>query len=81
MKSLAFLIAWSVTVTAHAVDTYSVSDPETFSTHPMYQAREAIKSEQFDKAVELLKKAEQKHSADWNNLMGFSLRKKSRPPT
>ena len=79
MKSLPFLIAWSVTVTAHAVDTSSVSDPETFPTHPMYQAREAIKSEQFDKAVELLKKAEQKHSADWNNLMGFSLRKKSPP--
>ena len=79
MKSLLFLIAWSVTVTAHAVDTSSVSDPETFPTHPMYRAREAIKSEQFDKAVELLKQAEQKHSADWNNLMGFSLRKKSPP--
>ena len=64
MKSLLFLIAWSVTVTAHAVDTSSVLDPETFPTHPMYRAREAIKSEQFDKAVELLKQAEQKHSAE-----------------
>ena len=40
-------------------------------------ARNAIKAANYEKAIELLTEVDQKKSADWNNLMGFSLRKKN----
>ena len=45
----------------------------------LVQARDAIKIRNFEKAAEILLLADQKQSADWNNLMGYSLRKKSGP--
>jgi len=39
-------------------------------------ARNAIKAGNYEKAVDLLTEADLKKSADWNNLMGYSLRKK-----
>ena len=42
-------------------------------------ARNAIKSGSYEKAIELLTEADQKKSADWHNLMGYSLRKKTVP--
>jgi Flp pilus assembly protein TadD len=77
MKSL-FLAFVFCAVTAFAADT-PTSVPETPSSQPLVQARAAVKAGQFDKAVDVLKQAEQKQSADWNNLMGYSLRKKSPP--
>ena len=40
-------------------------------------ARNAIKAGHYEKAVDLLTEADQKKSADWHNLMGYSLRKKN----
>lgn len=48
-------------------------------TELLQPARNAIKSGNYEKAVELLSEADQKKSADWNNLMGYSLRKKTKP--
>jgi Flp pilus assembly protein TadD len=42
-------------------------------------ARNAIKAGNYEKAVDLLTEADLKKSADWNNLMGYSLRKKAAP--
>lgn len=42
-------------------------------------ARNAVKAENYEKAIELLTEADQKKSADWHNLMGYSLRKKAAP--
>lgn len=42
-------------------------------------SRNAIKAGNYEKAVELLTEADQKKSADWHNLMGYSLRKKAVP--
>jgi Flp pilus assembly protein TadD len=42
-------------------------------------ARNAIKAGHYEKAVDLLTEADQKKSADWHNLMGYSLRKKTAP--
>jgi Flp pilus assembly protein TadD len=42
-------------------------------------ARNAVKAENYEKAIELLKEADQNKSADWHNLMGYSLRKKAVP--
>ena len=42
-------------------------------------ARNAIKAGNYEKAIDLLTEADQKKSADWHNLMGYSLRKKTAP--
>ena len=48
-------------------------------TEILQPARNAIKAGNYEKAVELLAEADQKNSADWHNLMGYSLRKKAAP--
>jgi len=60
----------------------SKSDPGTPSTAEpswLVSARKIISSEKYDQAIELLKESNQLSSADWNNLMGFSLRQKQPP--
>ena len=42
-------------------------------------ARNAIKAGNYEKAIDFLREADQKKSADWHNLMGYSLRKKAAP--
>jgi Flp pilus assembly protein TadD len=49
------------------------------ATEILLPARNAIKIGNYEKAIELLTEADQKKSADWHNLMGYSLRKKSTP--
>jgi Flp pilus assembly protein TadD len=49
------------------------------ATEILQPARNAIKAGNYEKAIELLNEADQKKSADWNNLMGYSLRKKAAP--
>ena len=56
--------------------------PSNFQSTPVWlsQTRQAIKSQEFDLAIKLLNEnTEQQQSADWNNLMGYSLRKKNPP--
>ena len=48
-------------------------------TEILLPARNAVKAENYEKAIELLTEADQKKSADWHNLMGYSLRKKAVP--
>jgi Flp pilus assembly protein TadD len=43
------------------------------------QARISIKAEKYDQAIQQLQAANETSSADWNNLMGYSLRKKQPP--
>ena len=43
------------------------------------EARTSIKSENYDQAVKQLQAANETSSADWNNLLGYSLRKKQPP--
>jgi Flp pilus assembly protein TadD len=49
------------------------------ATEILQPARNAIKAGNYEKAIELLNEADQKKSADWNNLMAYSLRKKAAP--
>jgi|APCry1669189241_1035207.scaffolds.fasta_scaffold01151_10 tetratricopeptide (TPR) repeat protein len=42
-------------------------------------ARASIKAEKYDQAIQQLKSANETNSADWNNLLGYSLRKKQPP--
>lgn len=43
------------------------------------QARASIKAEKYDQAIQQLQAANETNSADWNNLLGYSLRKKQPP--
>lgn len=50
------------------------SPPEWFT-----QARQALEMKKYDLAIQVLSQAPEKQSADWHNLMGFSLRLKTPP--
>jgi Flp pilus assembly protein TadD len=43
------------------------------------QARQAIELKNYDLAIQVLSQTSEKQSADWHNLMGFSLRLKTPP--
>ena len=43
------------------------------------QTRQFIDAKNFDQAINVLLQADEKQSADWHNLMGYSLRKKTPP--
>jgi Flp pilus assembly protein TadD len=63
---------WIVSVAADSAPTKS--DP-TWLT----DARASIKSNNYEQALKQLQAANEVNSADWNNLMGYSLRKKQPP--
>ena len=63
---------WVVSVAADTAP--SKSDP-TWLT----DARASMKSNNYDQALKQLQSADEVNSADWNNLMGYSLRKKQPP--
>jgi len=64
--------AWSADSAPTQPSTKSVAET-------LLPARNAIKAGNYEKAIELLTEADQKKSADWHNLMGYSLRKKASP--
>ncbi len=73
--SLAFLLFLSLMGATWAADTAPVkSDPAWLN-----EARASIKTEKYDQALKQLQAANETSSADWNNLMGYSLRKKQPP--
>ena len=71
--SLALVIApWVVSVAADSAP--AKSDPAWLT-----DARASIQSNNYDQAIKQLQSANEVNSADWNNLMGYSLRKKQPP--
>jgi Flp pilus assembly protein TadD len=63
---------------------FSVNAADTSPASPaapgwLTQTKQLIAANNFDQAINLLLQASDKQSADWHNLMGFSLRKKSPP--
>jgi tetratricopeptide (TPR) repeat protein len=70
----AVLVGFSLTVClgVHAGD----SSPAEVVPAWLLDARKAVKAKNFDKAISVLQTANQTSSADWNNLMGYSQRKK-----
>lgn len=71
--SLVLAIApWVISVAADS--TPVKSDPAWLT-----DARASIKSSNYDQALKQLQSANEINSADWNNLMGYSLRKKQPP--
>lgn len=63
---------WVVSVAADTAP--AKSDPAWLT-----DARASIQSNNYDQALKQLQSADEVNSADWNNLMGYSLRKKQPP--
>ena len=62
---------------AYAADTEP--PPPRAATDPLAGARARVASKQWGPAIDELKKVNATGSADWNNLMGYSLRKQATP--
>ena len=70
-----FLLLLSLTGASWAADsTPAKSDPAWLT-----DARASIKADKYDQAIQQLQAANDTSSADWNNLLGYSLRKKQPP--
>jgi Flp pilus assembly protein TadD len=76
-KPLAVAILWTVSLASMAADSAPASGPAT--PQWLTQARQAIEVKNYDLAVKVLNQSDAKSSADWHNLMGYSLRKKTPP--
>jgi Flp pilus assembly protein TadD len=76
-KPLAVAIFWAVSLASLAADPPSAPGPATNSS--LVQARQALEVKNYDLAVKVLNQSDEKSSADWHNLMGYSLRQKSPP--
>jgi Flp pilus assembly protein TadD len=73
--SFAILMLLSLMGTTWAADTAPIKSDPVWLT----EARASIKSEKYDQAVKQLQAANETSSADWNNLLAYSLRKKQPP--
>ena len=72
---LSFFIACQFCGMAFAAD----SPPVKFDPVWLINVRSAVKAGKYDDAIKQLQTANDPASADWNNLMGYSLRKKTPP--
>jgi len=77
MKHIAiiFLLAFSLLGPTQAADSPPAKPDPAWLT----DARASIKADKYDQAVKQLQDANETSSADWNNLLGYSLRKKQPP--
>jgi Flp pilus assembly protein TadD len=69
------LLLLAVVGICHAADSAPAKQDPAWLT----QARASIKAEKYDQAIQQLQAANETSSADWNNLLGYSLRKKQPP--
>ena len=74
--SFTFLLLLSLMGTS-----WAAADIEPVKSDPVWltEAKASIKSEKYDQAVKQLQAANETNSADWNNLLAYSLRKKQPP--
>jgi Flp pilus assembly protein TadD len=73
--SFIFLLLLSLVGTSWAADTAPIKSDPVWLT----EARASIKAEKYTQAIQQLQAANETSSADWNNLLGYSLRKKQPP--
>lgn len=79
MKNILFVSLLACSFSVWSADS-APSQPSSKSiAEILLPARNAIKAGNYEKAIDLLSEADQKKSADWHNLMGYSLRKKESP--
>lgn len=64
---------------ADAADDPPPSAPAPAKVHPLAKARELIANTRWPAAIDELRRVNARGDADWNNLMGFALRKQATP--
>jgi Flp pilus assembly protein TadD len=79
LKNILITFLISCSCTAWSADSEPTQPRSKSVAEILLPARNSIKAGNYEKAVELLTEADQKNSADWHNLMGYSLRKKISP--
>jgi Flp pilus assembly protein TadD len=74
--SFTFLLLLSLMGTS-----WAAAEIEPVKSDPVWltEAKASIKSEKYDQAAKQLQAANETNSADWNNLLAYSLRKKQPP--
>ena len=77
MKKILSVVLMSLSMLgiSHAADTAPAKQDPIW----LAQTRVSIKAEKYDLAIQQLQAANEVSSADWNNLLGYSLRKKQPP--
>jgi tetratricopeptide (TPR) repeat protein len=64
---------------AHAADTPEPAPVQRTASDPLASARAHLAAQRWQPAIADLKKANASGDADWNNLMGYALRKQATP--
>lgn len=80
--ALAHILAFSLllaAITASAADMSPPPDTAPAAADPLAAPRERIKARDWAGALKALRAQPQAASADWHNLMGYTLRKQARP--
>jgi Flp pilus assembly protein TadD len=77
--ALPLTLALSATLLSMPVHAADTPEPAPAARDPLAQARSLIADKKWTAAVDALKKVNNTRSADWNNLMGYSLRKLATP--
>ena len=72
------LLALALGGAAHAADT-APAPAAAKAADPLGVARAAIQSQQWSTAADELRRVNASGSADWNNLMGYVMRKQAKP--
>jgi Flp pilus assembly protein TadD len=72
---ISMMLSMAPWVVSYAAD----SSPTKSDPAWLTDARASIKSDNYEQALKQLQSANEVNSADWNNLMGYSLRKKQPP--
>jgi len=77
MKKIFLAALWLISMVglSQAADTAPIKSDPAWLT----ESRASIKAEKYDQAIKQLQAANETSSADWNNLLGYSLRKKQPP--
>jgi len=77
MKKIFLAVLWFISMAglSQAADTAPIKSDPAWLT----ESRASIKAEKYDQAIKQLQAANETSSADWNNLLGYSLRKKQPP--
>lgn len=75
-KTLLITFAFVFSLASFGAGTQSTYEPPPAW---LTEAKREIKSGRYEDAIKILKSADQQNSADWNNLMGYSLRRKNFP--
>lgn len=79
MKTVLILAPLLLAAVAQAADTPEPAPAATRRTDPLAAVRVQVQAQRWDAALAELRKLNNTGSADWNNLMGFVLRKQARP--